>query len=667
MRTIAHRLASWRVWLVAVAAGPRHRRVERRPRRPARVVVVLDPGGVPGAKHAPPLRGSSRRASPQTGSRAGSWRRRFRENLADLLGLLARQGYEAVIMWPVWRPAPSLRAVVARFPRSAVRRDGRVAHRRSKAGRGTSRASSSGRARRRSSPAGSPGSSSSVVPAGTSSASSAGWQIPAGPDFVVGFAAGARRAAPGVEVLVDYSDDFLDPSKCAALARRQIARGAGTSSTSRANAASGRWTPRPTAAASGRVGVDSDQSFLGLHVLTSVLKRFDAGFLAILRQVKAGRVATGRDTVLGLRDGAVGLGKVSSRSAVARREARRPPAGDHRRRHQGAERLPERPRMRALALAAMLLAASRSSARPPPPADAPAADVVFVSGSHARRTTPGPAFVRALRLTACAACLRQGLPEDPSQASRSSRGRSRPRVRGLVVVRRRRTVARRFPKTTFVLIDMRPKQSDSRLPNLVSATIRPNEASFLAGWLREFEERRPGPDSRRRGRHQDPTVTISSSVPRRARRASPGIEVLVDYSDDFLDPIKCAALARRQIARGAGVRLQRRRIVRARNAAGRERRRRLGRRRRQSTSRSSGRTSSRASSSGIDGALRRFLRGLQVRAATGRRTTALGLGDARRARQRISPKVPRPLVAQVRRAPPPDRRGGDSQCPASPR
>ena len=137
-----------------------------------------------------------------------------------------------------------------------------------------------------------------------------GLKLPSVDDFVVGFVAGARRAAPGITVLTDYSNDFVDESKCAALARRQIARGAGAVfnvagecglGTLAAARAAGVWA----------VGVDSDQSFLGPHVLTSVLKHYDAGFVEVLRQVRAGRVRTGRDTVLTMRDGAVGLGRIS--------------------------------------------------------------------------------------------------------------------------------------------------------------------------------------------------------------------------------------------------------------------------------------------------------------------------------------------------------------------
>jgi Uncharacterized ABC-type transport system, periplasmic component/surface lipoprotein len=114
-----------------------------------------------------------------------------------------------------------------------------------------------------------------------------------------------------VKVLVDYSEDWLDAAKCAALARRQITRGAGTVfnvagacglGTMQAAADAGRWA----------IGVDSDQSFLGPHVLTSVLKSFEAGFVDVFNRVKTGDLRTGRDTILTMRDGAAGLGRISS-------------------------------------------------------------------------------------------------------------------------------------------------------------------------------------------------------------------------------------------------------------------------------------------------------------------------------------------------------------------
>jgi basic membrane protein A and related proteins len=129
-------------------------------------------------------------------------------------------------------------------------------------------------------------------------------------DFIVGFRAGAKRGAPGITVLTGYSRDFADPNKCEAIARRQIARGAGAVfnvagacglGTLRAAKRAGVWA----------IGVDRDQSGLGPHVLTSVVKRFDAVFLALLRDVQAGRRPTGGTREFHLRHGASGLGRIN--------------------------------------------------------------------------------------------------------------------------------------------------------------------------------------------------------------------------------------------------------------------------------------------------------------------------------------------------------------------
>ncbi len=127
---------------------------------------------------------------------------------------------------------------------------------------------------------------------------------------MIGFAAGARRAAPGIRVLEAYSNDWVDESRCAALARRQIAQGAGTVFNVAGGCGLGTLRAAKDAGVWG-VGVDSDQSFLGPHVLTSVLKRYEAGFATLLRQVEQRRIPRGRDTYLAMNDGAVGLGRIS--------------------------------------------------------------------------------------------------------------------------------------------------------------------------------------------------------------------------------------------------------------------------------------------------------------------------------------------------------------------
>ena len=139
-----------------------------------------------------------------------------------------------------------------------------------------------------------------------------GEPIPPVEEFVIGFRAGALRASPGVKVLVGYSRGFVDPTKCAAVARSLIARGAGTvfdvaggcgPGTLSAAKAAGVWA----------IGVDSDRAGLGPHILTSVVKRYDRGFATLMRQTRSGRLALGRTTVLGLRSGGTELGRISPR------------------------------------------------------------------------------------------------------------------------------------------------------------------------------------------------------------------------------------------------------------------------------------------------------------------------------------------------------------------
>jgi basic membrane protein A len=150
-----------------------------------------------------------------------------------------------------------------------------------------------------------------------------GIPIPSVTDFVIGFRAGVRRASSGARVLTAYSRDFLDASKCRALARRQVARGAGVLFNIAGVCGLGTLDVAKEAGVWG-IGVDTDQSFLGPHVLTSVVKRFEVGFVKLLREVKTGRIRTGGDTVLTLRDDAVGLGKISPKvPASLRKEMRR--------------------------------------------------------------------------------------------------------------------------------------------------------------------------------------------------------------------------------------------------------------------------------------------------------------------------------------------------------
>jgi basic membrane protein A len=131
--------------------------------------------------------------------------------------------------------------------------------------------------------------------------------------FIAGYQAGARKADPGVTTLHAYSNSFVDPAKCRAVALNQIANGsrvvfsvAGACGVGALLAAKqhGIWG----------VGADSDQSALGPYILTSALK--GVGGIAtfeIIRAFVGGKFLGGSDLVFDIRNGGVGLGKISPR------------------------------------------------------------------------------------------------------------------------------------------------------------------------------------------------------------------------------------------------------------------------------------------------------------------------------------------------------------------
>ena len=128
--------------------------------------------------------------------------------------------------------------------------------------------------------------------------------------FIAGYRAGAKRASPGIRLLNGYSNDFVDPDACKRVASAQIAKGAGVVFNVAGGCGLGTLAAARDAGIWG-IGVDQDQSAFGPHVLTSAVKRFDVIVYRIVEQLVRGRLEGGRDTLFGLREGVVALGKIS--------------------------------------------------------------------------------------------------------------------------------------------------------------------------------------------------------------------------------------------------------------------------------------------------------------------------------------------------------------------
>jgi DNA-binding SARP family transcriptional activator len=121
-----------------------------------------------------------------------------------------------------------------------------------------------------------------------------------------GFTDGVRRALPDVIVLRSYSREWVDQSKCAAIANEHIDHGADI-----VFAAAGACGFGALSAAGIRgvwgIGSDGDTSYLGSHILASADKRYDrAVLLAVQSFLEKTLPARGR-VVLGLDDNAVGI------------------------------------------------------------------------------------------------------------------------------------------------------------------------------------------------------------------------------------------------------------------------------------------------------------------------------------------------------------------------
>jgi basic membrane protein A len=129
--------------------------------------------------------------------------------------------------------------------------------------------------------------------------------------WIAGFNAGARKADPAVTSLTAYSHDFGNPEKCRTIALSQIAKGSGAVFNVSGGCGLGALDAARDEGAWG-VGVDVDQSFLGRHILTSAVLRFDRCIVDAIRALAGGTFTTGGNTVYDLRNGGVELGKISS-------------------------------------------------------------------------------------------------------------------------------------------------------------------------------------------------------------------------------------------------------------------------------------------------------------------------------------------------------------------
>jgi basic membrane protein A len=116
-----------------------------------------------------------------------------------------------------------------------------------------------------------------------------------------------------VKTLNGYSQDFAIQAKCKEVALNQIAAGSVVVFQVAGGCGLGALDAAKEKSVWG-VGVDADQGYLGTYILTSALKRVDTSVFNSIRDAKAGTFRGGQDTVYGLKDNGVGIGKFSPKA-----------------------------------------------------------------------------------------------------------------------------------------------------------------------------------------------------------------------------------------------------------------------------------------------------------------------------------------------------------------
>jgi len=152
------------------------------------------------------------------------------------------------------------------------------------------------------------------APAGSGLGVIGGMQFQVIEEFIAGFEAGARAAAPRIAIQTQYANAFSDPAAGKEIAKAQFSQGAGL--IFHAAGATGQGVTE-AAAEAGRyaIGVDMDQYTLyrasnpqrASRIVTSVLKQVDVGLVRAVGLTLDGKLPYGRAESLGLGEGGIRL------------------------------------------------------------------------------------------------------------------------------------------------------------------------------------------------------------------------------------------------------------------------------------------------------------------------------------------------------------------------
>jgi basic membrane protein A and related proteins len=138
--------------------------------------------------------------------------------------------------------------------------------------------------------------------------------VPAIVRYFSGYIQGAKKANPGIKVLINYANDptFSDQAKCKETALNQIQQGTQVIFQVAGGCGLGALSAAKQAKIWG-IGVDADQLYLGSHMMTSALKFVNKAVIDLTKLAAEGKLATQKNYVYSLKNGGVGLGSVNKK------------------------------------------------------------------------------------------------------------------------------------------------------------------------------------------------------------------------------------------------------------------------------------------------------------------------------------------------------------------
>jgi basic membrane protein A len=118
------------------------------------------------------------------------------------------------------------------------------------------------------------------------------------------------------------------------------------------------------------------------------------------------------------------------------------------------------------------------------------------------------------------------------------------------------TVATKFPKTSFAIIDFPQSALKSKPANVRGLLFKENEAGYLAGYLAALVVKKKGGDqviSSVGGEKIPPVDAYIAGYQAAAKKVNAKVQTLNGYSQDFVDQAKCKEIALNQIAEGSQI------------------------------------------------------------------------------------------------------------------